>query len=127
MSELGNYLRELRTRKRLSLREVEKISDASGSYLSQVKQDKRQPSADLLRKIAPAYGASVRDLLAKAGYLDEPEVKMGDQDRIEWAYKAVLSDPDYKFGTSLGPQGLTLEAKRFIIEMYEKATQRKLL
>ena len=127
MSELGNYLRELRTRKRLSLREVEKISDASGSYLSQVEQGKRQPSADLLRKIAPAYGASIKDIMTKAGYLDEPEVKMGDQDRIEWAYKAVLSDPDYKFGTSLGPQGLTLEAKRFIIEMYEKATGRKLL
>lgn len=127
MSELGDYLRELRTRKRLSLREVEDISEASSSYLSQVEQGKRQPSADLLRKIAPAYGTSVRDLLTKAGYLDEPEVKMGDQDRIEWAYKAVLSDPDYKFGTSLGPQGLTLEAKRFIVEMYEKATQRKLL
>lgn len=127
MSELGDYLRELRTRKRLSLREVEDISEASSSYLSQVEQGKRQPSADLLRKIAPAYGTSVRDLLTKAGYLDEPEVKMGDQDRIEWAYQAVLSDPDYKFGTSLGPQGLTLEAKRFIIEMYEKATGRKLL
>ena len=127
MSELGDYLRDLRTRKRLSLREVEDISEASSSYLSQVEQGKRQPSADLLRKIAPAYGTSVRDLLTKAGYLDEPEVKMGDQDRIEWAYQAVLSDPDYRFGTSLGPQGLTLEAKRFIIEMYEKATGRKLL
>ena len=127
MSELGDYLRELRTRKRLSLREVEDTSEASSSYLSQVEQGKRQPSADLLRKIAPAYGTSVRDLLTKAGYLDEPEVKMGDQDRIEWAYQAVLSDPDYRFGTSLGPQGLTLEAKRFIIEMYEKATGRKLL
>jgi transcriptional regulator with XRE-family HTH domain len=127
MGELGNYLRELRTQKRLSLREVEKISGASGSYLSQVEQGKRQPSADLLRKIAPAYGTSVRDLMTKAGYLDEPEVKMGDQDRIEWAYQAVLSDPDYRFGPSLGPQGLTLEAKRFIVEMYEKATGRKLL
>jgi len=126
-NELGNYLRELRTRKRLSLREAQGLSGASGSYLSQVEQGKRQPSADLLRKIAPSYGTSVRDLLTKAGYLDEPEVTMGEQDRIEWAYRAVLSDPDYKFGTSLKASALTLEAKRFIIEVYEKATTRKLL
>lgn len=125
--ELGSYLRELRTRKDLTLRDVEEQSGASGSYLSQVEQGKRQPSADLLRKIAPTYGASVRELLTKAGYLDEPEVKMSDQERIEWAYQAVLSDPDYKFGTSLRTADLTLEAKRFIVEVYEKATGRKLV
>jgi transcriptional regulator with XRE-family HTH domain len=125
--QIGSYLRDLRNQKRLTLREVERESGASGSYLSQVEQGKRQPSADLLRKIAPTYGASVRELLTIAGYLNEPEVRMSDQDRIEWAFNCVLSDPDYKFGTSLGPQGLTLEAKRFIVEMYQKASGRKLL
>jgi hypothetical protein len=63
-----------------------------------------------------------------AGYLDEPEVRMSDQERIEWAFKCVISDPDYKFGTSLtSPGDLSLEAKRFIVEVYEKATGRKLL
>lgn len=126
--DLGNYLRELRNRKRLSLRDVEDQSGASGSYLSQVEQNKRQPSADLLRKIAPAYGASVKELLTMAGYLDEPEVKMSDQDRVEWAFKCVVSDPEYKFGTSLrSSTELSLEAKRFIVEVYEKATGRKIL
>ena len=125
--QIGSYLRDLRNQKHLTLREVEGQSGASGSYLSQVEQGKRQPSADLLRKIAPAYGASIRELLEMAGYLNEPEVRMSDQDRVEWAFKCVVSDPDYRFGTSLGPQGLTLEAKRFIVEMYQKATGRKLL
>lgn len=126
--QLGNYLRELRNRKRLTLREVEEQSGASGSYLSQVEQGKRQPSAELLRKIAPTYGASVKELLSMAGYLDEPEVKMSDQERIEWAFNCVISDPDYKFGTSLRTSGeLSLEAKRFIVEVYEKATGKKLL
>mgnify|MGYP005844759205 CR=1 FL=1 len=125
---LGNYLRELRNRKRLTLREVEEQSGASGSYLSQVEQGKRQPSAELLRKIAPTYGASVKELLTMAGYLDEPEVRMSDQERIEWAFNCVISDPDYKFGTSLRTSGeLSLEAKRFIVEVYEKATGKKLL
>lgn len=126
--QLGNYLRELRNRKRLTLREVEEQAGASGSYLSQVEQGKRHPSAELLRKIAPTYGASVKELLTMASYLDEPEVKMSDQERIEWAFGCVVSDPEYKFGTSLRTSGeLSIEAKRFIVEVYEKATGRKLL
>jgi hypothetical protein len=82
----------------------------------------------LLRKIAPTYGASVKELLTMAGYLDEPEVRMSDQERIEWAFNCVISDPDYKFGTSLRTSGdLSLEAKRFIVEVYEKATGKRLL
>ena len=128
LEQLGNYLRELRNRKRLTLREVEEQSGASGSYLSQVEQGKRHPSAELLRKIAPTYGASVRELLTMAGYLDEPEVKMSDQERVEWAFRCVISDPDYKFGTSLRTSTeLSLEAKRFIVEVYEKTTGKKLL
>jgi len=126
--ELGNYLRDLRKRKRLSLRQIQQGTGASGSYLSQVEQGKRHPSGELLRKIAPTYGASVKDLLTMAGYLDEPEVKMSNQERIEWAFKCVVSDPDYQFGTSLtASSGLSLEVKRFIVEVYEKATGRKLV
>ena len=125
--ELGNYLRELRARNRLSLRDAEKKSGASGSYLSQVEQGKRHPSADLLRKIAPTYGASVRELLILTGYLDEPEVLMDEQERLDWAFQCVVTDPEYRFGTSLRTSDISYEAKRFIIEVYEKATDRKLL
>jgi len=126
-TSVGDYLRQLRRRKRLSLRQVESESGASSSYLSQVEQGKRHPSAELLRRIAPTYGASVRELLAAAGYLDEPEVHMDDRERIEWAFDSVLRDPEYKFGTSVRGSELSLEAKRFIVEVYERATGRKLL
>ena len=70
----------------------------------------------------------MKELLTLAGYLDEPEVRMSDQERIEWAFKCVISDPQYQFGTSLRTSTeLSLEAKRFIIEVYEKATGKKLL
>jgi hypothetical protein len=39
----------------------------------------------------------------------------------------VLTDPHYKFGTRLKRGSLTLDAKRFIVEVYEKATGRTLL
>ena len=125
--KFGSYLRGLRRRKRLSLRQVQEETRASSSYLSQVEQGKRHPSARLLRKIAPTYGTSVGDLLAMAGYLNEPEVNMSDQERIEWAFKCVVSDPEYQYGRSLATSsGLSLEAKRSIVEVYEKLTGRKL-
>jgi transcriptional regulator with XRE-family HTH domain len=125
--KLGSYLRELRRRKRLSLRQIQEETGASSSYLSQVEQGKRHPRARLLRKIAPTYGTSVRDLLAMAGYLNEPEVNMSDQERIEWAFKCVVSDPEYQYGRSLATSpGLSLEAKSSIVEVYEKLTGRKL-
>jgi HTH-type transcriptional regulator, competence development regulator len=125
--KLGSYLRELRRHKRLSLRQVQEETGASGSYLSQVEQDRRHPSARLLRKLAPTYGASVRDLLTIAGYLNEPEVNMSDQERIEWAFKCLVSDPAYQYGRSLAASsGLSLEAKSSIVEVYEKLTGRKL-
>ena len=125
--ELGDSLRELRKKKRLSLRDVEQETGVSGSYLSQVEQEKSHPIADLLRKIAPTYGASLRELMTMAGYLDEPEVSMSDHERIEWAYRAVVSDPDYRFGTSMRAMELNIEIKRFIVEIYEKATGRILM
>ncbi len=126
-TDIGTYLNELRKRRRLSLRDVEQQSGASSSYLSQVEQGRRHPSPKLLRRIAAAYGASLKDLLTAAGYLDEPEVQMSDQERVEWAFGCVLSDPDYKFGTSLRKDELSLDAKRFIVEVYEKSTGRRLL
>lgn len=125
--KIGSYLRELRRQKGLSLRQVQKETEASTSYLSQVEQGKRHPGGRLLRKIAPTYGASVMDLLTMAGYLNEPEVNMSDQERIEWAFKCVVSDPQYQHGRSLAASPeLSLEAKSSIVEIYEKLTGRKL-
>ena len=125
--QLGSYLRELRRRKHLSLRQVQEETGASGSYLCQVEQGKHYPSGRLLRKLAPAYDTSIRDLLIMASFPNKPEVNRSDQERIEWAFKCVVSNPEYQLGPRLNASsGLTLEAKRAIVEVYEKLTGRKL-
>ena len=122
-----HYLRELRQKQRLSLREVGEKVGVSTSYLSQIETGERVPSADMLRRLAPAYGVPVRDLLEVAGYLDEPEAQMSDEERLDWAFQCVLTDPAYRFGNRLRGEELSPNAKRFIIEVYEKCTNRKLL
>jgi transcriptional regulator with XRE-family HTH domain len=127
-SNFGQFLKSLRERQRLSLRDVEKESGVSNAYISQLEKGERPPpSPDILRKIARVYRVTVRELLMRAGYLDEPEVTATDEERIEAAFQYLLADPDYKLGTRIRGEGLSIEAKRGIIIVYETLTGKKLI
>jgi transcriptional regulator with XRE-family HTH domain len=127
VENFGEYLRTLRTEKKLSLREVEAQSGVSNSYLGLIERGRRPiPGADILKKLAPVYDVPVRDLLNAAGYLKDEEISLSEEDEVEMAFRYVMNDPRYKSGTRI-KGGLTTEVKRFIVEMYEKATGKKLL
>lgn len=127
-ADFGEYMRTLRKRQRLSMRDAEKMSGVSNAYLAQIeKGDRPPPSPDILRKLAPAYKVAVRDLLEAAGYLEEPEMTMPEEERIERAYRYAVEDPDFRVGTRHPPEGLDIEAKKYIISIYEKVMGRKLL
>lgn len=69
----------------------------------------------------------VRDLVLKAGYLDDSEVTATEEERIEVAFQYVMNDPDYKFGNRIRSEGLSLEAKRGIILVYQTLTGKVLI
>jgi len=51
---------------------------------------------------------------------------LSDEEEVERAFRYAISDPRYQSGTRVtGP--ITINVKRFIVEMYEKATGKKLL
>lgn len=127
VENFGEYLRRLRTEQRLSLRDVEAQAGVSNSYLAQIERgNRRPPGPDILRRLAPVYNVPVRDLLKAAGMFGEETPGITEEEEIELAYQFVMKDPRYRSGTRLsGP--LTTEVKRFIVEMYEKATGKTLL
>lgn len=125
-STVGQYLRELRQRVKLSLREVEQKVGVSNSYLSQVETGQRRPGTNVLKRLAPLYGVSVKDLLERAGHLVETPAGVPEDEEVERAYQFVLSDPRFRFGTR--PRGeMDTESKRFIVQMYETLTGKRLL
>ncbi len=127
VENFGEYLRTLRLEKKLSLREVEKLSGVSNSYLGLIERGQRPiPGADILKKLAPIYDVPVRDLLNAAGYLKEEKYSLSEEEEVEMAFRYVMNDPRYKSGTRIRG-GLTTDVKRFVVEMYEKATGKKLL
>ncbi len=127
MDSFGEYLRRLRREQRLSLREVERQAGVSISYLAQIERDLRKPpGAHILKKLAPVYNVPAGDLLKAAGYLEGAPSEISEEEEVEMAFQFVMNDPRYKSGTRLSGE-LDTEVKRFIVEMYEKATGKKLL
>ena len=89
--ELGTLLRRLRGG--LSLRDVNRITGVSSSYLSKIERGERPPGANLLRKLAFAYNLNAEDLIRQAGHLGQFGLHSDEALEVERAYQYVLSDP----------------------------------
>lgn len=127
MENFGEYMKNLRLEQRLSLRDVAARTGVSVSYLTQIEHGrKRSPGPDILKKLAPVYNVPARELLKSAGYLEEVKPVLTDEEEVEMAFRYVMNDPRYQSGARIKGD-LTLDVKRFIVEMYEKATGKKLL
>lgn len=125
--EFGKYLRGLREGKGLSLRDVQKEVGISPGYLSLVEAGERNPpAAEFLRKLARLYGASPAEMLRRGGRMDEGAQQDLELDELRRAYEYVINDPRFPSGHSISSEP-TPDIMRFMIEMYEKGTGKKLI
>lgn len=69
---LGEVLRDTRVEAGLSLRDVAKRLDLAPSYLSDIENDRRVPSEEVLGHLAEELNLKLDDLMARAG-------RVGDQ------------------------------------------------
>jgi transcriptional regulator with XRE-family HTH domain len=72
--QLGEFIRNQRTRSRLSLRAVSSVAGVSIPYLSQIERGLRKPSADILQAIAKGLRISAETLYVQAGMLERRPV-----------------------------------------------------
>lgn len=78
--EFGNYLRELRKKKKLTIRQLDTYSGVSHSYISQVERGNRGiPSPEILEKLAKPLGVDYEELMIKAGYMKEVKEKFSPE------------------------------------------------
>ena len=73
--ELGMFLKEIRERKEISLRDVEKLTGIGYSHLSMIENGKRNVTPALLKNLANIYQYDYLDLYEKAGYIDLIDVE----------------------------------------------------
>lgn len=83
---LGHFLRAARDAKALSLRDVERSTDISNAYLSQVESGRiKEPSPNVLFKLSELYQVDYAKVMDLAGY---PSPKLGRR-RAESAHSRL--------------------------------------
>jgi len=118
---LGDFLRELREKKGVSLKEAEQAIGVSNAYISQLETGTRKklPDPDRLRCIADYYNVKIEELLAKAGYYEEKNVIQDSfSNQIDKAFLHVIYNPQFKTGQHINPDTIPLGIKRFVVEMF---------
>ncbi len=98
--EVGQFIRDQRTKSRLTLRSLAEKAGVSDPYLSQIERGLRKPSADILQAIAKGLRISAESLYVKAGMLEEKR----DLDTAA----GIMGDP-----------GLTLRQRQALVDIYE--------
>jgi transcriptional regulator with XRE-family HTH domain len=67
---LGSYLKEVRKKSDLALRDVEDATDISNAYLSQLENGRvTKPSPHILHSLATLYRVPYETLMERAGYV----------------------------------------------------------
>lgn len=72
---LGDVVREARVTKGMTLRELARRLGKTPSYLSDIENDRRVPSEDVLRDLSRLLSLDFDDLMARAGRLGEDAVR----------------------------------------------------
>ena len=125
---LGAFLKRTRKDLGLTLRQVHELTGISSSYLSQLESGERtRISSGYLGKLAEAYGIPLKEMVMREVASSQDEETQREREReIAKAFEFVIRDPDFEHGEELSGC-LSIEAKQFIVEMYEKLIGRNLL
>jgi transcriptional regulator with XRE-family HTH domain len=113
---LGDVLREARLDLDLGLRELARALEKSPSYISDIENDRRVPSEDVLAALAKILGLDFEQLMALAGRLGTETHRL-----VERSPEAVAL---FRKISSLGPEQLR-QITKTVDDLSEKKARRK--
>jgi transcriptional regulator with XRE-family HTH domain len=123
---LADRLKAARRRKEWSQRDLARESGVPYTTIWRLENGRTaEPKMGVLQKLSDALDTSI-DYLVGSTQSMETDSALLEVDKVERAYEFARGDTDFQFGTRLRGE-LSIEAKRFIVELYEKATGKKLL
>lgn len=71
-TELGKFIEMIRTERDLSQRQLAELAGISNTEIWRLETgERKRPSPDVLKAIAPHLGVRYEDLMIKAGYMEE--------------------------------------------------------
>jgi len=104
---LGQYLRELREKRDLSLREFAKKLKCSAAFVSDIELGRRYPSEKILTDMAKILGTTLEDLKKQDDRLPSEELKrkLASNPGFAAAFRMIADSP-------VSPEELVALAKR---------------
>lgn len=91
--QFGQYLKELRKTRKLTIRQLENASGVSNSYISQIeKGEKPIPSPTILNKLAEHLGVNPYHLIEKSGILGEGSDIERETNLINYQHRGQLHE-----------------------------------
>jgi transcriptional regulator with XRE-family HTH domain len=89
---LGDYLRDLRNNRDLSLRELAKLIDKSPSMISEIESGNRFPSEDMMTALARALRTTVENLKQYDSRPRKREVNelVSQNPELGWVFRTVV-------------------------------------
>ena len=122
---IGSLLRRLRGTR--SLRQVESDTGIPNSYVSNIEKGHKSPGLKTLRRLATYYEVRLQDLLHVAGLTQPILTEAGETPvlDVERSYAYVVADPDLNFAKPA--RTMPIDGKRYVVELYQFYTGRKLL
>ncbi len=125
---IGPVLRQLRHERELSLRDVQRGAGISNPYLSNLELGIQKPGVRILERLSDYYGIGISDIFRRAELLRDQgqDWQRSHHADIERSFRFLMEDPhlepyDKPTGT------LPLEAKKFMVQLYEHYTGKQLL
>ena len=122
---IGALLRKLRATR--TLRQAESDTGIPNSYISAIEKGHRSPGLKTLIRLASYYEVPLQDLLQTAG-LTQPTPSQADETSVldvERSYAYVVADPNLNFVKPV--RDMPIDGQRFVVELYQFYTGRKLL
>ena len=123
---IGELLRKLRGTR--TLRQVEADTGITNAYLSNLELGLKNPGMKTLSKLAIYYRVPLEHLLRVAGLEGEAPLPVQQESviDIQRAYGFVLGDPNVS-GCQMPDETPSLGMQKFVVEMYQHFTGRRLL
>ena len=123
---ITTLLRRLRGSR--TLREIEADTGISNAYLSNIESGVKRPGTKILAKLSTYYRVPLNDLLEAAGRpLDDNATALaGSVADLQRSYEFVIADPNltqYRKPAGTPPE----DVQKFLVQMYEHYTGKKLL
>ena len=123
---IADLLKSLRGTK--TLRQVETDTGVSNAYLCNIESGLKRPGMKTLSKLASYYQVPLHDLLQVMAmpFESAPAPQKGSVTDVQRGYAYVMDDP--AFNQYQKPaEAISIDAKRFVVQMYEHYTGKRLI